>query len=348
MVVLLERVAVDQLGLGEDLLLEVVGAEPAQRVDGAGEERGAVEGEVGGPLLHRLPGLLDQLLQAGRVGHGGLPGPGDGDRLQVLGAEDRADPPAPRHSLPVLPVVGETGVAHPVLPGRADRQRVGVRALRRLDRLHGLPRGPPPHGPGVAERRAGLVDGEVDRVRRPAGDQHGVEAGALEGRREAAPEGRVEEEPGQRRLGGDAGAAVPRHQGVGDRADAERDRVRRVVRVDARRHRVPEEARGQAVPAEDRARGRRVEWPDLARARAQVHVKDALAVAVHGLHYRCRPRGCQGAGAQFPVHPAHSSFHHRMTSSRRNPTPIRGVPRSRPLAGFLLGPSVAPGLTAGW
>ena len=99
---------------------------------------------------------------------------------------------------------------------------------------------------------------------------------------EAAAEGRVEEETGERRLRGDAGAAVAGHRGVGDGPDGEDHRVGRVVGVDARRHVVEQETGGEAIAAEERSRERLRDRLDAALAARHVDVKDAPAVALHG------------------------------------------------------------------
>ena len=93
--------------LGEGLLAEVVGAERPQRVDGLDEERRAVGRQRLGPRRHRLAPLVDEGLERRRVGQLGLARPRHRHRLDVLGAQHRADAAAAGHALAVLPVGGQ-------------------------------------------------------------------------------------------------------------------------------------------------------------------------------------------------------------------------------------------------
>jgi hypothetical protein len=155
-------------------------------------------------------------------------------------------------------------------------------ALRALDGVDRVARGPAPEGARRLHLGPRLGHLEVHGLGGAAGDDDGVEAGALERGGEAAAEGRVEEQTGERRLRGDTGAAVARHRGVGDGADGEDHRVGRVVGVDARRHVIEEQARGEAIAAEERSRERLGDRLHPAPAARRVDVKDAPAVAVHG------------------------------------------------------------------
>src|SRR4029453_12824732 len=71
-VVLLQRLAADRPGLGEDLGLEVVAAERAQRVDRADEKWRAEGGQRLRPGAQRLARLVEQRLERGGVGDRGL------------------------------------------------------------------------------------------------------------------------------------------------------------------------------------------------------------------------------------------------------------------------------------
>src|SRR5262245_15816873 len=99
-------------------------------------------------------------------------------------------------------------------------------------------------------------------------------------RGEAPAEGRIEEEAGQRRLAGDAGAAVAGHGRVGDRPHTEDDRVIRRERVRAGRNPVVEQARREAVAAQEPSGRALAERLDTRRARREVDVQDAAAVTL--------------------------------------------------------------------
>ena len=119
------------------------------------------------------------------------------------------DAAAAREALAVLPVGAHRGEAHEVLARGADRHDVGGVALDGLDGVDGVARGQPPERAGGHELGALLGDLDVDRLRGAAGDDDGVEAGALHRGGEAAAERGVEEEAGERRLGGDEARLLP-------------------------------------------------------------------------------------------------------------------------------------------
>ena len=148
--------------------------------------------------------------------------------------------------------------------------------------MHRVAGGLPPERARRLQLGARLGDLDVHRLGGAAGDHDGVEAGALEGGGEAAAEGRVEEEAGERRLGRHAGAAVAGHRGVGDRAHREDHRVGGIVRVDAGRHVVEQQPGGEAIAAEEllarRLLGHRL---DAARAGRDVDEQDPAAVPLH-------------------------------------------------------------------
>jgi hypothetical protein len=189
------------------------------------------------------------------------------DGLEILRAQHGADAAPPRDALAILPIVGHRGEAHAVLTRRADGDRVRVGALGGGQRVHRLARRPAPDVGRGLHLGARLGHREIGRRRRAATDQHGVEARALERRREAPAERRIEKEAGQRRLGGDAGPAVAGHRRVGDGPYAEDDRVVGRERVGPRRDAVVEQARGEAVSAHERPCGAFVERLDARRPR---------------------------------------------------------------------------------
>src|SRR5262249_55481030 len=191
-----------------------------------------------------------------------------------------ADAAAPRYALAVLPVVGHRREAHAVLAGRADGDRVGVAALGFTQRVHGLARRPAPELARRLHLGARLGHRQVRRRRGTAASEPGAEASALECRGEAPAEGRIEEEAGQRRLAGDAGAAVAGHGRVGDRPHTEDDRVIRRERVRAGRNPVVEQARREAVAAQEPSGRALAERLDTRRARREVDVQDAAAVTL--------------------------------------------------------------------
>ena len=281
-VVLLQRLAADRSGLGEDLALEVVAAERAQRVDRADEKRRAEGGQRLRAGAQRLARLLEQRLERSRIGDRGLARAPHHQRLDVLAAEHRADPTSPRHALAILPEVGHGGEAHALLAGRADGDGVRVPALDLEQRIHRLPRRAPPQMGGRLQLRAVLVDAHVGRRRRAAGEDDGVEAGALERGREAAPEGGVEEETGERRLGRHARPAVAGDGRVGDGPDREDDGIGGIEGVDAGGNVVEQHARGQAVAAEQRARRALGQGLDARGAGRAVDEEQTAAVALHG------------------------------------------------------------------
>src|SRR5439155_14435088 len=123
---------------------------------------------------------------------------------------------------------------------------------------------------------------QVDGGGSLAGDDEGIEAGALHGGGPPSAEGRVAEEAGQRRFRGDAGAAIARHSGVGDGPHGEDHRVGRIISVDQRRHVIEEEPRRQPVAAEEGAGRALVETLDAARAACEIDEENPPAIALHG------------------------------------------------------------------
>ncbi len=268
--------------LREHFRAQVEGAERAQRVDRLHQERRAVGGERLGAGLERLALAVEERLERGGIRDLGLARARHHHRLHPLAAQHRGQPAAAGEGLAVLPVGAHRGEADQALAGGADRHHVRVPALDAVDRGHGVARALPPEGAGGAHLRAGLGDLHVDRLGGAAGDHDRVEAGALHGGREAPAEGGVEEEAGQGRLGGHAGAAVARHRRVGHRAHREDHRVGRVVDVHAGRHVVQQQARREAVAAQQGAGRRLGHRLDARRPGADVHEQDPAPVAPHG------------------------------------------------------------------
>ena len=198
MVVGLHLLAAHRARLGERLLAQVVGAEAAEGVDRPHQEGRAERRERLGAGLERLARLVDERLERRVVGDLGLAGAAHHDGLEVLAAEDGADAAAPGDTLAVAPVMSHRGDAHAMLARRTDRDRVRVGALGVDQRRHGLARRLAPELRRRLQRGARLGYQQVGRRGRAAGDHHRVEARALERRREAPAEGRVEEEAGQR------------------------------------------------------------------------------------------------------------------------------------------------------
>ena len=206
-VLLLQALARHPLRQVPGLVAEVARADGAQLVEEVGEHGGSILGEAGGAGAHFLAVIADVGLELGLVGEGGAAGALDGDRLELFGAHHRAHAAAPGDALAVLPVVAGAGEAHQVFPGRADGQHVGLGALDGLNGLHRLAHRLAGEAAGRAEVGAVLVDDQVARFLGAPGDHQKIEPGALEGRREAAAEGGIVEDAGERRFGGDASAA---------------------------------------------------------------------------------------------------------------------------------------------
>ena len=282
-VVRLHLFAADHPRVREHLGLEIEGAERAQRVDGADQKRRPIRRQRLGARGQRLARLVEQRLQRGRVGDGGLPPATDHDGLEVLAAEHGADAAASRDALAVPPVVRHRGEAHAPLTGGTDRDRVSIGALGGDECRHAVASRAAPERVGGLDRRTLFGHDQVRRRRRASGDAHRVEARALERGGQATAERRVEEEAGQRRLAGDERAAVARHGGIRDRADGEHDRIRGLEGVHARRHAIVENARREAVAAEQRARRRLGQRPGTRRPGCEIDEEEAAAVAVHGV-----------------------------------------------------------------
>jgi hypothetical protein len=94
---------------------------------------------------------------------------------------------------------------------------------------------------------------------------------------------KVEEEPGERGLARHARATVPRHRRVGDGSDGEDHDVGGIVGVGPGGDVVEEEARGEAVAAEQAARHGLGHRLDAAPPARHVDVEDAAAVTFHDL-----------------------------------------------------------------
>jgi len=206
-----------------------------------------------------------------------LPGPRLGDALPLDELSHRGSAALVLY----VAVWGAAAVLLALLARRADRDRVGVAALGEDERLHRVPRRVPPELIRGLEEGARLRHHQIRRPGRATRDDDRVEARALERRREATAEGRVEEEPRQRRFRGDARAAVARHRRVGDRPHAEDHGVLGRERARPRREPVVEKAGGEAVAAQEASRRPHVERLDARGARREVHGKDAPAVALH-------------------------------------------------------------------
>src|SRR5205085_5204141 len=128
-IVRLHLLAADGAGRGEDLAAQVVAAERAERVDRPHQERRAERRQGLRALLERLPRLVEQGLERGRVRQLRLARALHHERLDVLAAEHRAEAAATGDALPVLPVVGHRREPHTPLAGGPDGDRVGVGAL---------------------------------------------------------------------------------------------------------------------------------------------------------------------------------------------------------------------------
>ena len=152
---------------------------------------------------------------------GGLtPRAPDGDRLDVLRAQHRAEPAAAR----VAAVVRDRRVPDEPLAGRADGGDAPRRAEMLAEPLLGLRGGEPPQPGSGQDARTVAVD---DQHRRPVGGSahdDGVVAGELARDREVGRRQCVVQQTGQRRFRDDRELGARRERRADERREHERER----------------------------------------------------------------------------------------------------------------------------
>ena len=213
----------------------VVGRQGAVFVHHVDEHLGAVRGQPfrGDGRLAQLPLHRPLALQKRlRVGQRHAARAAQGDRLQVLGAHDRAHPGAARGA---VQVVHDAGEADEILPGRADAGDDRVRhAEFRAQLFLRLPNRLAPQVRGIPDFDPVVVDPDVRRGFRLALQNEQVVAGEFHlGSPEAARVGGGDG-VGERALGDDHVARAARRVRAGQRAGREDHLVVRAERVDGR------------------------------------------------------------------------------------------------------------------
>ena len=182
----------------------------------------------------------------GRVGRRHLRGGVHRHRLDVLGSQHRAESAAPG----VPTVVGDRGVAHAALAGRADRRDPPAGTEPRAQRRLGVGGRQPPDVLGRLEPGAVAVDEQHRRPLAPPAHDDRVVAGELARDGEVARGQRVGQQPGQRRLGDDGELRARGERGTHQRREAERQRRLGSQRVDAGRGELGQQPRAQARPTQ--------------------------------------------------------------------------------------------------
>ena len=258
--------AADGFAVLENLAHEVARAEGAHLVDHVDENRGAVFVErrrAGAHVLGRLVHVGPERLG---VRPGGFRLAAGGDGLDVLAPQDGRHAPAPADPVAALaPGVGHGREAHLVLPGGADGEHVGA-ALGLRNRIARLADPFPLQMARVLERHALFGEHEIDEGVGLSVEDDGVEPGALERDGPRAPEGGVEEKPGERADGRGASAARAWDGGIRIGPHGEDDDVFGRQRVGAGFQVIPEDFGAEAVSADERAGHLLAEFLDARRA----------------------------------------------------------------------------------
>ena len=273
--------AADGLAVLENLGHEVPRAEGAHLVDHVDENRRAVLVErrrAGAHVLGRLVHVGSERL---RVRPGGLRLAAGGDGLHVLAPQDGRHAAAPADAVTALaPGVRHGREAHLALAGGADGQNVRA-AFRLGDGVARLANPFPLQMARVLKRHAFFGEHEIDEGVGLAVQDDRVVAGALERDGPGAPEGGVEEKPGERADGGGARAAGAGDGGIRIGPHGEDDDVFRRKRVGAGFQVVPEDLGAEAVSAQVFPAHFLAEFLDARRAVGQVDVQYFSLVSEH-------------------------------------------------------------------
>jgi len=236
-------------------------------------------------------GVLDvplaQLVGARFVGDGDLEVAVDRDRLEPLGAHDRAHAAAaPGAAL----VVDDAGDACQLLPRLADGGDLGHAAVALLEDVLYLVGVLAPEVGGVEQAGLAVLDIEVDRAFGAAGEEKAVVAGELGvGPHGAATVG-ITPGVGERRLADEDRAVALDGGGAGERAGEEAEDVLGAERVDAGPEHAVQEARAHAVATDEVAADLVGELLDAQRAARQVHVQHLAHVAARHAQLLSRAR----------------------------------------------------------
>ena len=273
--------AADGFAVLENLAHEVARAERAHLVDHVHEDRCAVFVERRRARAHVLGGLVHERAERLGVRPGGFRLAAGGDGLDVLAAQDGRHPAAPADAVAALaPCVRHGREAHLVLARRADGEHVRP-ALCLGDGVARLANPFSLQMACVPERHAFFGQHEIDEGIRLSVENDGVEPGALERYGPGAPEGGVEEKPGERADGGGARAARAGDCGIRIGPHGEDDDVFRRQRVGAGFQVVPEDLGAEAVSANKLAAHLLAEFLDAGCAVAEVDVQYFPLVSEH-------------------------------------------------------------------
>jgi len=268
---------------GEEVPLFLAHADPHH----GAEVVAALPVRVGDDVFGELP---VQLLEAGGVVVGDFLVALHDERLEILGAHDRAGAAA---AVLAVQLGADAGEADAVLAGRADQGHAGL-GVRFAERLLRLEYPFAPEVGGVLEADLAGAHMEVDRPVALAGDPDPVEAGLLERRSEVAAGVGVEERAGERRLGADHRTGRRLDLGAGERPGHEDERIFRGERVVGDQPPIHHEFQAGALAADPAGEERRIGLAETERAMGQVNLEKAVHVAlVHGVP----PVGAGGVSA---------------------------------------------------
>ena len=264
--------AADVLGALERAVAEVAGGQDAaglQCEHAAG--RAELVEAVGGAIVMLLE--EDQLLlRAVLVGGRGRLAAAHDDRLQLLGAHDRAQAAAP---VEMLQLVHDGGVAHEVLTRHPALQRAHALVTQlHLDAVLHLARELAPVRRRITEFDLVVLDPQVHRRLGRAVDDDAVPTRRAQLRSPPAARLRLAIAAGQRRLRRRRVAVRSREREPVDHTRREHEHVVRPERLGARLHVAQQDVRGERAAAEVLAIRRLGNLLRAGRAARQVDVQD--------------------------------------------------------------------------
>ncbi len=198
-------------------------------------------------LLDELVDLLHKLAKGLGVGILGFVLAAHGDRLQVLGADQRPHATPPGGPGVALPALHDVGQRYQPLSGRADARHLGLGVGLGPDLFKGVEMIQPPHLSGRPDFGLAVVDPHVDRLRCPPGDDQAVVAGKAQlGAPVAAHVGLVPD-AGQRRAAAPRAAAAGWRKGAGEQPVKSQQRAGRIERIQGRVHLLLKDLGGQSA-----------------------------------------------------------------------------------------------------